>query len=246
MKSFVVDVGNSRIKWGDWPLLHSGVLPRDDPHAWTAELGSVAGTTWTLAGVNPPARDRFRQWLEDQGARTQILDDYRALPLGVNVRTPERLGIDRLLGCVAASRLGTPGRAKLTIDVGTALTINLLDEAHVFQGGAIAPGPRLMLEALHGKTAALPRVNLEPPPEPELPGKDTVSAIQLGIISLLRGAVDHLRRSLCPGPHDLFLTGGGVSWLAPHTFAEKNVTVVPNLNLLGLGFAQEGELTPSE
>ena len=67
---------------------------------------------------------------------------------------PQRLGVDRFLTLLAARARGT--RPWLVVGVGTALTIDLLDDAGVHRGGRIAPSPMLMRQALHARAAQLP------------------------------------------------------------------------------------------
>ena len=55
--------------------------------------------------------------------------------------------IDRLLNAVSASRVLPPGRGGVLIDAGSAVTVDWLDEEHVFRGGSIFPGLDLMAEA---------------------------------------------------------------------------------------------------
>ena len=69
----VVDVGNSRIKWGRCAagsIAASASLPPDDPTAWQQQLDAwqIAGPlSWLVSGVQPQRRDRlielhFGQW----------------------------------------------------------------------------------------------------------------------------------------------------------------------------------------
>src|SRR6185312_8188631 len=103
-----------------------------------------------------------------------------SLPLRVLVQQLDHVGIDRLLDAVAANSRRPAGVPAIIIDAGSAVTVDLVDEAGAFTGGAILPGLRLMAKALHDYTALLPLV--DPPTQaPPLPGTATIPAIESGI-----------------------------------------------------------------
>ncbi len=211
----VVDVGNSRIKWGlcsfnsVWDTCS---LPHDDSEAWTRQLESWpdARGSWVVSGVHPKGRDRLIDWLREQGQYVVLLDDPNDLPLRVLVPRPDHVGIDRLLDAVAANSRRQPWEPAMVIDAGSAVTVDLLDKKGAFVGGAILPGMRLMAKALHDYTALLP---LLPPPvkPPEVPGTNTRAAMELGIFWAVAGGVERLGyeyRCFCREEMDCFLTGG--------------------------------------
>jgi type III pantothenate kinase len=216
----VVDVGNSRIKWGlcaDGAVQSTCSLPPDEPAAWMRQLDLWIGARgqWIVTGVHPARRDRFIAWLRESGQHVRLLDDPKNLPLRVLVARPDHVGVDRLLDAVAANSRRDPGKPAVVIDAGSAVTVDLLDGGGAFAGGAILPGMRLMAKALHDYTALLPLI---PPPEkrPAIPGTDTPAAMNLGIFwSVAGGIVALLReyRSLCRSEINMFLTGGDGSRL---------------------------------
>jgi type III pantothenate kinase len=245
----VVDIGNTRLKWG---LCHDGRvtavlrLPLDDTAAWEAELANLPpprsfARKWAVASVNPPALHRFVAWSYNHGG-TVVFERYTDLPIRVNVDEPGKVGIDRLLGAVAAKAMVPPGTPAITVDVGTAVTVNLVDADGVFQGGAIFPGPRLMARALHDFTAKLPLVELDEP-SPVLPGKNTTAAIRGGIFQALLGGIHGAICALaddCGVPPQLFITGGAHRLLdgyrAVHLPEQR---VIPALTLEGIRIAAE-------
>jgi type III pantothenate kinase len=209
----VADVGNTRIKWGLCrpAEIVMAAVPPDDPAAWASQLREWvlhAPTEWAVAGVHPERRDRLVGWLRDQAAAARVVDDYRRLPLRVDVEAPERVGIDRLLNAVGATARTPAGTPAIVIDAGSAVTVDVVDEAGVFRGGSIFPGLRLMAQALHQHTALLPLVDAPAPPT--LPGRDTVAAIRAGVFHAVCGGVDRLVELLAaqhPGSR-VFLAGG--------------------------------------
>lgn len=246
----VVDIGNSRVKWGvcrDGRVTDVLRLALDDVAAWDAESAKLpsprtGARQWAVASVNPPALHRFVAWSYNHGG-TVVFEDYTQLPIRVNVDEPGKVGLDRLFGAVAAKAMTPPGLAAVTVDVGTAVTVNLIDADGVFQGGVIFPGPRLMTRSLHDHTAKLPLVELTGDPPEEGPGKNTETAIRSGVAAALRGGVyAHviLFADECPAPPWLFITGGAQHVLPLYdTHMVAAVRRVPSLNLEGIRTAAE-------
>ncbi len=132
-----------------------------------------------ICSVVPPADgqlvDFSRRYLNREPVRI-----HPGLPLGfaMNLSTPHEVGADRLVNVAYAVRkLVLPC---IVIDFGTATTFDLVGEDKIYEGGAIVPGLRMGAEALGGKTAKLPVIDLEFPPH--VVGKSTVEAIQSGLL----------------------------------------------------------------
>jgi type III pantothenate kinase len=225
----VVDIGNTRIKWGlcapDAPrVVRTASLP-DDPTAWAQALGGwraqppladLSGPLrWVLTSVQPARCEHLRGWLEGRGERVGVLSLAAQLPLQVAVPKPDHVGIDRLLDAVAARQVLPPGQGAVLVDAGSAVTVDWLDEGHVFRGGAIFPGVRMMAEALHAHTALLPLVSVTYP-IPQLPADATIPAMQAGIFLAVSGgireAVRHYEGRALTRPQ-IFLTGGDAGLL---------------------------------
>lgn len=65
-----------------------------------------------------------------------------------------RLGADRWVAMLGA-HARYPGRALCIVDVGTALTVDLLDVRGRHRGGLLVPGPALMVDSLLWRTAGI-------------------------------------------------------------------------------------------
>ncbi|HEY1376780.1 MAG TPA: type III pantothenate kinase [Gemmataceae bacterium] len=209
----VADVGNTRIKWGLClpDGLRAAAVPPDDPAAWGERLRAwrIEGPAeWAVAGVQPDWRDRLVGWLRARGAAVRVIADYRELPLRADVEAPEKVGIDRLMNAVAAVARVSPGTPVIVVGAGSAVTVDLVDEAGTFRGGSIFPGLRLMARALNRDTAQLPLVEDLTATDP--PGRDTAAAIRAGVYHAVCGGIDRLVERLSaahPGARVL-LTGG--------------------------------------
>jgi type III pantothenate kinase len=170
--------------------------------------------------------------------------DVEALVVGRKLRTrikvrtdnPREVGSDRVVNAVAAlERWGGP---ILVVDFGTATTVDCVNEAGEYVGGAIAPGFRISEEALFSRTAKLPRVEVRRPPNAI--GKNTTDAIQSGMYYGYVGLVDSLARRCrdeLGGTAKVVATGGLAQLLAEESEVIEEVD--PFLTLRGLALLYE-------
>ena len=95
------------------------------------------------------------------------------------------------------------------IDFGTATNFDIVGADGAFEGGVIAPGINLSMEALHAAAARLPRVAIQRPRT--VIGTDTVGNMQSGVywgyIGLIEGLVDRIRKEYGK-PLTVVATGG--------------------------------------
>lgn len=143
---------------------------------------------------------------------------------------PERLGVDRWLASLAAwLRCHTN---VCVVDVGTALTVDVVTAGGLHLGGLIAPGPDLMQQSLASGAVELVKGDLS---EVEFFGTNTRDAMSLGCLSAFGGVFNTVKNRLDGlGLRDVvwFLTGGGaeaISSQIPAVFIS-----VPDLVLDGL------------
>ena len=110
------------------------------------------------------------------------------------------------------------GQFLLTIDFGTATTINIVSPEAIFLGGLIAPGIKTMLKSLNEKTAQLPIP--EPVTFQELIGDSTNSSILSGVYNATTGmineTVNHLNKISKNVEPIIFATGGNAEVIMPY------------------------------
>lgn len=138
---------------------------------------------------------------------------------GINIKydNPKQVGADRIVNAVAGyEKYGAP---LILVDFGTATTFCALSEKGEYLGGSIAPGIKISSEALFQKASKLPRVELINPGMAI--GKNTVSAMQSGIIYGYAGLVDNIvsmmKEELKNKDAKVVATGGLASLIAPET-----------------------------
>lgn len=236
----LLDVGNSRIKWQlrqHGHVQHQGALAtvscRDIKGHWVglqadmACVSSVAG-----APVDEVVREALKTMLKEPGKAHWLIPPAQGHGLVSDYVPPGSLGPDRFAALVAAHRLRPVDW--VVVNVGTAMTVDMLTGEGRFLGGAIVPGPSLMRESLHTGTArarVLETRGLENWP------RDTPSAVGQGIAYALWGVVEAMSRRLAQKmgrQPDVLLSGGARDILRP--LLPRGMTEVDELVLEGLAW----------
>ncbi|WP_019340914.1 type III pantothenate kinase [Stutzerimonas stutzeri] len=240
-----LDCGNSLIKWrviadANGALLVSGVAGQ--PMELVQELLSQS-----LGGIN---RCRLVSVRGDAETNALVGELEGALGVGVQRVCPakqiagvvngyweqNRLGLDRWLAIIAAYHM-CRGPC-LVIDLGTAVTVDLVafDGRHL--GGYIAPGIALLRGQLLAHTR---RIQYEPAESSNAldditPGRSTVEGVERGCLIMLRSYVasqigfagDQLGKDFT-----IYVTGGDAALVADF----PGVRCVPDLVFSGLALA---------
>lgn len=186
-----------------------------------------------LASVNPPLTEKVRAAMASlvDGDVLMVEQDLNAA-IGRQLDRETLVGQDRLLNAAAA--YDVLKQACVVVDAGTAMTVDFIDGAGTFHGGAILPGAQMMLDAMHQSTAQLPAITLEKPLEPI--GHNTQQAMRAGVYFGLRGAVRELveQYAQAAGTFPMVIATGGAATLLFDQFDLVD-RLVPDLTLLGMG-----------
>ena len=240
----VIDAGNSSTTTA---LYHRGVVTQERrlrggalgmPEACGEALRMYAASGAVgaiVASVVPAADELWRELTAREcGFQPYFLTHRSRLPMRLDYDNPETTGADRLANVAGAlARYGAP---LLVLDIGTAVTYELVSEDRRLFTGAIGPGPDIMARALADYTALLPLVEWWRHPAPELP-KNTTGAIEFGIEAAFLGALrETLARllNLCAGTPRIVATGGYAARFAQPL--DLDITVDQELTVFGLGW----------
>ncbi len=182
------------------------------------------------------------RWLESRTGDTRESMTAERLPLVVDVERPDLVGMDRLASALAANRLRRPESAAIVIDIGSAITVDLITRAGAFAGGAILPGIAMSARAMHDFTDLLPLVMMSEFGAPPAPlGASTTAAMRSGLFWGAVGAARELAARLSAGSPatQVFLTGGAASAVASLIVSEAGepAEYVPHLTLGGIALA---------
>ncbi|WP_035294011.1 type III pantothenate kinase [Brevundimonas bacteroides] len=195
---FAVHDGQSWI--AQWRTATEASRTADEYAVWLTQLlamRSIALTSLTgciISSVVPQSifnlRNLARRYLS---VEPLVIGDNVELGIPVRIAKPSEAGADRLVNAIGA-HLAYPGDL-IVIDSGTATTFDIVAADGAFEGGAIAPGINLSLQALHEAAAMLPRIAIQRPER--VIGKDTVSNMQSGVfwgyIGLIEGMVERIK-----------------------------------------------------
>jgi type III pantothenate kinase len=232
--NLVIDQGNTRCKLALFEQAGEPIRETDLPVLDQAGLQAFLDGDKPDAAILSTVKHVDQTVIDAVKARVGHFVHFDAStpqPLRIHYTTPETLGLDRLAAAVGAWSL-KPAHNLLIIDMGTAITYDLVTADGTYRGGNIAPGLRLRLEALHEKTGSLPKV------EPDVPfeafGTDTTSAIRAGVMQGIVYELHGYFRDLKTAYPDLFafLTGGDRFYFAESV--KSDIFVCKNLVLTGL------------
>jgi type III pantothenate kinase len=247
----VLSLGHSRLAIGAFAggeLVHVRRVGVENGGQWAEEIAQA----WRLvvdrphAGIAAAAVNRAQvealehavaasapgQAIEWVGHGRQI-----ELPMPVKTEAPRQTGVDRVLATAAAYE--QMEKACMVVDAGTAITVNLCNDAGEFLGGAIAPGARMMLAGMHGGTTSLPEIPFDVPEDRTGGvGRDTRQAMLQGVYHSIRGMVKELAEQyamLLGNWPDIIATGGDAQklfggWELIHAIS-------PDLGLYGVALA---------
>ena len=247
-----VNIGNTRTSLGLWappaPLATTALAttPLRTPEecavlvrAWLTGArggGRPAPASVAIASVVPPRTALWREAAALLGvdpAATRVYGEDGALGIEVRLDMPAAgVGADRLLNAIAArALLGAPA---LVVDIGTALTLDVVAGDGAFIGGAIAPGPVTAAAGLWRRAPGLATVDVAVPERAV--GRRTDEALQAGIALGAAGQIEALvgaaRAELGAPAAPVVATGGLAQALAAATPTVDRVD--PWLTLRGL------------
>ncbi len=239
----LLSVGNTRTRMArvvDAELQPSRVVrndPLDELLASVEEFFEGARAA-LVASVRPGVSDAIVERLDPDGqGKVGVVGRDIGVPLDHTLDDPTTVGQDRLLNALAA--WDRTGEASVVVDAGTAITVDFVDGAGAFHGGAIAPGLNAMLETMSKRADALPELSLDaerlPAPGDPPFGKTTPQAMTIGAVAAARGMaralIDEYAQFYQAYPR-VIATGGDAGLLfEDDPFVER---VVPDLTLIGM------------
>ena len=138
---------------------------------------------------------------------SKVVGKNICVPIKNRYKNPKQVGQDRLVVAYAALKLY--GKPIIVVDLGTAITFDVVSSKGEYLGGVIVPGLRLSAESLFLKTALLPEINLKAPKSPI--GRTTEESILSGLFygygAMCKGLIDQLHHDT-KGKPKAVLTGG--------------------------------------
>ena len=228
------DIGNTAAKWATFEgdtLVASGRLEIEGC-GLEAVSGEWKDVEHAMLCASGDATAFVEQLAKLPFSLTTLTSDT-PLPIKLDYKTPATLGPDRLAAACGAWALHK-GEPCLIVDAGTCVTVDYLDAAGTYHGGAIMPGVAMKLKALHAYTAKLPLVVVEAGVKVPVPGRSTEECIVAGTLGETQMAVAGFVTLYKGVAHGLkvLVTGGDAELVVPH--GTEGREHVPHLTMIGL------------
>jgi type III pantothenate kinase len=253
MALLCIDIGNTHTHYGviaTGATVFQRALPTrllDDAHeGFGPVLAQILAESPALEGaafcsVVPAATEKLQSLLAARAWPQPVLELTYEKKLGVRIGypRPREIGADRLANAAGAHALfGSPA---IVIDLGTAVTFDIVTQSRGYEGGIIAPGVELMRRYLHEQTALLPLLDdsLE---VTRAIGQSTAEAMRIGMVigfgGMIQALLDAVLAELAPRGEPLphILATGSSAPLLDKVLLQP-FTSVPDLTLRGLATA---------
>lgn len=237
-----IDVGNTNIvfalvegneiRWR-WRIGTDGKRTADEYAVWLNQLMQMEGveraavTDVIIATVVPQTLFNLRGLARRFANVEPLVVGAPGVDYGMPIclPNPDEVGADRIVNAVGA-HAQWPGDL-IIIDFGTATTFDVVSAKGEYQGGVIAPGINLSMDALYQAAARLPRIAVEPPPPGQgVIGKGTVHAMQSGLfwgyLGLIEGLVARMQAEMRHRA-TVIATGGLAPLFSRHTDVIRHV-----------------------
>lgn len=218
-----IDVGNTNsviaLYDGDtpaavWRTSTSMTRTADEYAVWLSNLMAMADfklsdvTDCVISNVVPQSQFHFRNLSRRYFNCEPFVVAHDNIPdVEVRIPKPSEAGADRLVNAVGAYMVH--GGPLVVVDSGTATNFDVVGADGAFEGGVIAPGINLSMQALHEAASRLPRIAIQRPPK--IIGTDTVGAMQTGVfwgyVGLIEGIVHRIKDEY-DKPIKVVATGG--------------------------------------
>jgi type III pantothenate kinase len=233
MKTIAIDAGNTHLRVAGIDLnslqnieiIHSDY---EEIFALVEKLQGGENLPISVASVVPRGRELCEK-LKQNGKNAVFC--VREMAKDLQICYAQTLGIDRIVDAVAGLAL-FPDRDLIIIDSGTATTVDCVSADRKFIGGFILPGIKITAEAIHEKTALLPKLNPYKLQFTEMPN-DTFSAVSSGLIADCAGGIEYAIDFCAQKLQNPLIIACGGGWEIVKNFVRRKTIAVPQLTLVG-------------
>ena len=237
-------VNNQINQLASWRINNDSKRTADLYYPWLLKMFEISKfnitcvTGISVASVVPETLVNIKSLIKKYFNVKTLVVNENILDLGVkvNIDNPKEAGADRLVNAYAAEKLKIS--PAIIIDFGTATTFDIVGKDGSYNGGIIAPGVNLSLEALYLATANLPKISLKPliDLDSTIIGKNTIIAMESGIfwgyVSMIEGLIEKIKSVNKFSDYKVIATGG-LSNLFKNSLKSIDV-IVDDLTLIGL------------
>ncbi len=208
----LIDCGNTNIVFAiaqndrilkKWRINTDPKRTADEYYVWLIKLLEIENinllsiSDCIIASVVPDALFSLLNFNKEYLKIEPFIVGENNLKIGIdiNIDNPSEAGADRIVNAVAVKKFYN--KPSIVIDFGTATTFDIVSKSGSYEGGIIAPGVNLSLEALYMAASRLPRIKVDNTKNINVVGKNTkdsmYSGIYWGYISLIEGLVKRIK-----------------------------------------------------
>lgn len=243
-KVLLIDVGNTRLKSA---ILNNNELHVNSPVVHTKNSASkicrqlLEAQQPTISYISSVLDSNFEHSVKEYCHSSQIQVAFmqstaEAFGLRNAYQVPEKLGVDRFVAMLGALDLGILSEAKIIVDAGTALTIDIVLKNGKHLGGTITPGLQAMFTSLHRNTQldqqsvidyGLYKKRFYADNSEDAIILGTLNTFIAGIKHTIEQTIEHITSDV-----SIILTGGDAEFIAQGL--ELDCQVYPDLVLRGL------------
>jgi type III pantothenate kinase len=237
----LIDAGNTRVKW-----VYLDSAPNDASEVLYGSLNDLidsfqsidaTSTKVLLSAVNQV--DELLLLLKENSFIDIVSVKSKSKQAGItnSYDQPERMGIDRWLAMIGSYKILAPltgCKGVVVIDAGSALTIDVLNQDGVHQGGYIVPGLAMSQAALFANTEQVKRYDetityTDNNREFNKLGNNTLQCVEYGVINQQVAFIEKVTQQY--PDFEVMITGGDCELLAGYFTTAR---VDKNLVLKGL------------
>lgn len=233
----VIDIGNTFIKWKLWS--REGATHSIGSASATENLDVVFAfangldiTTVVIANVAKAEIDKQLQRLFNKAKIISVHSTNQCLGVSNAYEEAGRLGVDRWVGVIEAHHLAN-GKAACVIDLGTAATLDVVDESGQHLGGYIVPGLGLMRSSLLRSTERV-KINDDDSATVDY-GRNTSQAVEGGLSNLIKSWLEYeLKLFWQKFPEGCVFVTGGDAEQVQQLVNDNRITICKELLLDGM------------
>ncbi len=248
----VIDCGNTNTVFATYQIKNNNIklmytwrinsdIKRtyDDYYIWVNQVFSNANLKTcdlkgiAIASVVPEALLSIKLMIKKYFKINTLIvgEDKINLNFKINIDNPEDAGADRLVNAYAVKTLKHD--PAIVVDFGTATTFDVIGKTGSYEGGIIAPGVNLSVDALYRSTSRLPKITVKSLDDEKksLVGKNTVEAMESGVywgyVCMIEGLIYKLKKIYT---NSKVIATGGLSGVFKKDIksidlVEKNLTI---------------------
>lgn len=214
-KVIYADLGNTRTKF----LLPDGSFFSYNNNELISDIISLKfleNSVFVYSTVNPEIEQFLMKNIKLEKA-VKAIELLKTSQI-VNISAVQGMGEDRIFGLLGGLSIAAP--PIITIDCGTAVTINAIDKSRFVRGGVIMPGINLQEYSLRNHTKGLSDFLFNTNPNKVI-GTNTSDAISSGIIYGIAGAIEAVVKKIINDLFideevNIFLLGGNSYYIRNH------------------------------